>query len=216
MKPYYEHGGITIYHGDAREVLPHLPQVDLVLTDPPYGVGEFYESWADTEENLAALISDVLPILRRIAKCSLINSGVGPAFLYPRPDWMLAWFVTGATARCKWGFSCWQPLLAYGSDPYLRTGKGGRPDIIIGKLDDIVGSAEIDPNHPCAKPLMLWRRLLHRGSPAETDLILDPFMGTGTTLIAAKDTHRKAIGIEIEEKYCEIAAKRLSQEVFQF
>jgi site-specific DNA-methyltransferase (adenine-specific) len=216
MKPYYEHAGITIYCGDCREVLPQLPPVDLCLTDPPYGIGEYYAGWRDTEENLVELIADFMPLVRKIATCTYINSGVGAAFLYPRPDWILSWFVRGATASGPFGFSCWQPLLAYGKDLYLRSGRGRRPDIIEGKLDDIVGSAELYDEHPCPKPLMLWRRILMRGSAAQTDVILDPFMGTGTTLVAAADQHRSAIGIEIEEKYCEISARRLEQEVFSF
>jgi len=84
---------------------------------------------------------------------------------------------------------------------------GRRPDTIIDtELSE-------DNGHPCPKPIDVWRKIMLRGSTNDSDLILDPFMGSGTTLRAAKDLGRKAIGIEIEEKYCEIAAKRMSQTV---
>jgi DNA modification methylase len=97
-----------------------------------------------------------------------------------------------------------------GNDPYLANGLGRRPDIFI--------HTETTENwdHPCAKPIGFWKKLLLRGSVRESDIVLDPFMGSGTTLRAAKDLGRRAIGIEIEEKYCEIAAKRLSQKVLDF
>jgi site-specific DNA-methyltransferase (adenine-specific) len=110
----------------------------------------------------------------------------------------------------------WQPILVYGTDPYLKRGMGSRPDTISvgagGAGLGEVGASE----HPCPKPLDVWKRILLRVSPVEGELVLDPFMGSGTTLRAAKDLGRKAIGIEIEERYCEIAAKRLAQEVLPF
>ncbi len=97
--------------------------------------------------------------------------------------------------------------MAYGPDPYLSLGLGARADLFIH-----TESSEKN-GHPCPKPFILWEKLLLRGSPLKGQTIIDPFMGSGTTLRAAKDLGRKAIGIEIEEKYCEIAAKRMEQEV---
>ena len=84
---------------------------------------------------------------------------------------------------------------------------GRRSDTII------YTEATEDNDHPCAKPITLWKKLMQRGSVLENETILDPYMGSGTTLRAAKDLGRKAIGIEIAEKYCEIAVRRLQQEV---
>eukprot|EP00919_Chromeraceae_sp_WS-2016_P011436 GHVR01026694.1.p2 GENE.GHVR01026694.1~~GHVR01026694.1.p2 ORF type:complete len:119 (-),score=22.53 GHVR01026694.1:329-685(-) len=96
----------------------------------------------------------------------------------------------------------WEPILVYGCKGFGRDGV----------------TATISPqpfDHPCPKPLKLFAWLIRKAT-GEGDTILDPFMGSGTTLRAAKDLGRKAIGIEIEEKYCEIAAKRLAQEVLPF
>ncbi len=109
-----------------------------------------------------------------------------------------------------WGFTCWQPILVYGKDPFLEKSLGSRPDIIEHS------ETALNLGHPCPKPENFWRKLMARCSVDQTDSILDPFMGSGTTLRAAKDLGRKAIGIEIEERYCEIAAKRMAQEVFSF
>jgi site-specific DNA-methyltransferase (adenine-specific) len=209
VKPYYEHAGITIYHGDCREVLPTIPAgtVDLVLTDPPYGIGEAYASHDDSQDNLGRLVSEVMPLILAAAPVALITPGVGNLSLYPSPEWVLAWVTPAGAGSGPWGFCCWQPVLAYGKCPYLANGLGRRQDYF-----EQTEQAEIN-GHPCPKPLGVWKKILVRGSVNEGDMVLDPFMGSGTTLRAAKDSHRRAIGIEIEERYCEIAAKRLAQEV---
>ena len=197
MKPYYEHAGITIYHGDCREVLPGLEKVDLVLTDPPYGVGkaewdEKIPEWWTTECNsLAPLV--------------MIISGIAGMFEYPKPDWVASFHRPGGKKRAKGGgFNNWDPVLIYGKNPLI--------------LDSRLFPSAVEKDksgHPCQKPLaaLLW---LASEATNEMSTILDPFMGSGTTLVAAKQLNRRAIGIEIEEKYCEVAAKRLSQEVFDF
>lgn len=122
----------------------------------------------------------------------------------PPPAWTLCWARPGSIQRAGGGgFSHWEPILVYGKNPF-------DVDFKIFPANTMAG----DLGHPCPKPLKLMTWLIE-GSKAE-GLILDPFMGSGTTLRAAKDLNRKAIGIEIEEKYCEIAALRMSQEVFNF
>lgn len=211
--PYYEDSkaNIIIYNADCREILPRLKEagtkIDLVLTDPPYGVGVDYGQYLDTAENIKSLISEVIPPLRDICKRMLLTTGIPAMWLYPVPDWVLAWNIPAATSSGKWGFVSWSPVLAYGSDPYLEAGKGRRPTVIT-----MTEAAEKN-GHPTPNPIKFWKLLLVRGSVNPCDVILDPFMGSGTTLVAAKHLNRKCIGIEISEKYCEIAAKRLSQEV---
>jgi len=217
MTPYYQDDFVTIYHGDCREVLPAVSG-DVVLTDFPYGIGVDYgDSFKDTPEYLDEIIRDVLPLALAAAPVVALTSGVGNAWRYPRPTWTLCWHQSNApTASGKWGFNMWQPVLVYGTDPYLKRGRGRRPDVIsVGASGtDLVESR--NSGHPCPKPLGPWKAVLNRVSPDVTDIVLDPFMGAGTTLVAAKYRGRKAIGIEIEERYCEIAAKRMGQEVLDF
>jgi len=210
MNPYYDDGkGIVIYHGDCREILPTLPKVDLVLTDPPYGINENYASYIDRLGELRVTIAQSMPLIIKNSVVAILTVGVGNIFEYPKPTWTLAWVTPAGCGSGPWGFCCWQPVLAYGKDPYLVNGLGRRPDCILH-----TESAE-ENGHPCPKPIGFWSKLLLRGSPKDSDYILDPFMGSGTTLRAAKDLGRRAIGIEIEERYCEIAARRLQQEVLQ-
>ena len=207
MKPYFQEDGITIYHGDCREVLPSI-DAELCLTDPPYGIGEDYSSYHDSKDNLRDLIEWTMPMIRNSCKRTLLTPGNGNQWLYPKPDWTLCWYISAGCGRSPWGFSCWQPILAYGNDPTVHL--GCQPDAFA------INETSEPNGHPCPKPIGLWKILLKRGSPHQIDTILDPFMGSGTTLRAAKDLGRRAIGIEIEEKYCEIAVKRLAQKVFSF
>jgi site-specific DNA-methyltransferase (adenine-specific) len=207
--PYYQEQNITIYHGNACEILPSLSAA-LILTDFPYSIGEKYDVYQDTEENLRQLIVDLIPLIIQASPVSLITCGVGNMYKFPVPDWTLSWMTPAGAGSGPWGFCCWQPILAYGKDPYLKEGRGRRPDSII-------HTELAQPNgHPCPKPLAFWKWLLLRGSTKETDLIIDPCMGSGTTLRAAKDLGRPAIGIDISEAYCELATNNLRQEVIEF
>ena len=206
MTPYYEHAGITIYHGDCREVLPSLEPMDLVLTDPPYGVRfKYTEAYEDTFEGYTEFAMDVFRAARAKAPVMLITTGMKNLWLYPPADWVLCWAKPGSTRRSALGgFNEWEPVLVYGKPRIYNDFK---------YLPDCVNHSDQSGEHPCPKPLELYKWLLN-SCPGES--VLDPFIGSGTTLRAAKDLGRRAIGIEIEEKYCEIAAKRLSQEVFEF
>ncbi len=213
MKPYYEDKWVQIYLGDCREVLPQLPKVDLVLTDFPYGNDTDYGAYKDTQDNLESLITDVMPLILEVSKVSLIACGIGNMYSYPRPDWVLSWHWEHTHAgSSKWGFNNWQPILAYGKDPYLANGLGRRQDSI---KDKSLAKDWIKISHPCPKPQEVWDWLLIRGSIKTDDLILDPFLGSGTTAYCAKKLNRHCIGIEIKEKYCEIAANRCRQSVME-
>lgn len=213
-KPYYQDDAVTIYHADCRDILPHLPKVDLVLTDPPYGLKFEYLSYEDSSANLQKLVRDIFPLLNadRIA----ISSGITNYHLWPKADWICAatWNTTGSYGKC--GVNQWFPILFYGKD---LDGFGAVNGIIKGDLFSVSGGGsvgfqrdELETVHTCPKPMNLWKKILTRFSN-EGQTVLDFCLGSGTTLLAAKDLGRKAIGIEIEEKYCEIAAKRLRQEV---
>ncbi|MBU2061718.1 MAG: site-specific DNA-methyltransferase [Bacteroidetes bacterium] len=212
MQPYYKNDGITIYNVDCRTALKSFTpgQFDLCLTDYPYGVDVAYDGYDDSQQNLLELINDTMPDIVRVSKRTLIASGTENLFLYPKPNWILCWYVKAGAGVNRWGFTTWHPILAYGKDPYLENRLGSR-------ADSIESTASSEKNgHPCPKPLATWKKVLLRGSVNTTDIILDPFMGSGTTLLAAKQLGRKAVGIEQSQKYCDIAIERLSQIEMQF
>lgn len=197
MKPYYEASGITIYHGDCREILPTFAtgEIPLTLTDPPYGVG--FAHW-----DSAVPPMDWLVQCRRVSNCVVFTPGITHMMLYPPPSWTLCWARPASVQRNGLGgFNNWEPLFIYGAAKVDN-------DLMIMSH----GGSEVD-GHPCPKPEELMARVINK---VGGDKVLDPFAGSGTTLVAAKNLGKQAIGIEINEQYCEIAAKRLSQEVFQF
>lgn len=212
MKPYYDHAGITIYHGDCRLILPELPKCDLLLTDPPYNVDFTGKNTKHTTRNDDGYISGDSQIGPEIVRMALpmvtrgaVFTGMRMMFAYPEPEEMGCVYCPAGAGIGRWGFVCFHPIFFYGKKPTNKL------------LPTSLTSYEISEQngHPCPKPEG-WMRWLVNLASLESETILDPFMGSGTTLVAAKYLGRKAIGIEIEEKYAEIAAKRLSQEVFDF
>ena len=219
MTPYYEHAGITIYHGDCREVLPTV-SADALVCDPPYGVNlgrhaaatetrgwlakGAYASYDDTPENFDAIVVPALTLaLKRVQRGLVFTSGTGLRALPPY-DAAGGVFLPAGMGRTCWGFQNFAFCAFYGVAPDLH--KGARPTGLFStETADKVA-------HPCPKPYgwMTWAVQL---ASRHGETVLDPFCGSGTTLEAAKNLSRRAIGIEIEERYCEIAAKRLSQEV---
>jgi len=200
VRPYYEHGGITIYHGDCREVLASMDagSVDLVLTDPPYGVQFRNQHWDK------AIPAVWLEEARRVAAVVMFTTAPTTLWDYPRPDMVACWARPASNSRTpQGGFNHWSPVLVYGRAKF--------PTDLL-SLHAIANSAPKWNTHPSPKPEKLFRWLTACGSVPGA-IIADPFAGSGTTLRAARDLGRRAIGIEIEERYCEIAARRLSQEV---
>ena len=201
MKPYYEEDGITIYHGDCLQVMLEFEadEFDAVISDPPYGLDFRKQAW---DRN----IPNWLQLAKMCSRAVVFTTAPTTMWDYPVPDWVLCWTRQGAVSRTSYGaFNHWTPILVYGKGKW-------NPDLKV--LPAIVEQQKnIGLEHPSPKPEDLMRWLIEG---VEGSLILDPFMGSGTTLRAAKDLGRRAIGIEIEEKYCEIAAKRLSQKVFDF
>ena len=195
---YYDHAGITIYHADCRDILPHLEPVDLVLTDPPYGIGDRMKggTWG-AKEKYSDFRKWDNPLEQSFARSlcfeapTVIFWGGNSYELPPQRGW-LVWDKQNAV-----------PTM---SDCELAWTNFDRP---VKRLSLPVGNHIY--GHPTEKPIRLFLWCIELAERAAT--VLDPFMGSGTTLVAAKQLGRKAIGIEIEEKYCEIAVKRLAQEV---
>ena len=200
LKPYYSDSAVEIYLGDCRDILPSLPKVDLVLTDPPYGILSESGSAATRRSQKGTrgvMAWDVAPDLDFL---NLIHS-MAPS----RMIWGGCHLQLGPTL----GFLIWDKQidgLNFGEVEFCWTTMKFAPRIFRYRAVGVDGGKV----HPTQKPkeLMQWCMGFNDGQN-----ILDPFMGSGTTLRAAKDLGRKAIGIEIEEKYCEIAAKRMAQEV---
>ena len=219
-EPYYEKDGITIYNGDCLLILSDLPRVDLVVTDPPYGINT--KSDGTRKINPWADISNAAHFYKHwLSLCSgrLRDAGALWTFL----SWRTLATYQKAACDISWAI---ESLLVWDKD-WIGPGgtKGLRPSYELVALfcgpdfsiedrgiPDLRRSpwSSLKPYHPAEKPLDLvsWLLTISGG-----DLVLDPFMGSGTTLLAAKQQHKRAIGIEIDEKYCKIAVDRLGQGV---
>lgn len=215
MKPYYQDSAITIYHADCRDILPELPKVDLVLTDPPYGIG--IENHGQVGRNRTSIVGDSdMEVGIDLLTWAEINNLPTIVFASPRKPWpgewrnLIVWDKGGAVGGGGDLDTClklsWE-LIQVRKNKFIN----GSRDVSVWRY--VVTQRDFE-YHTCQKPIYIVSRLIDMFS-LNADLILDPFMGSGTTLRAAKNLGRKAIGIEIEEKYCEIAAKRMAQTVME-
>lgn len=224
MQPYYEQDGITIYHGDCRDMVPDLAGY-VLITDPPYGIGfngkvtkhtdnRGLESYVDTYENFLTVVLPIVRVGIEHSQRAAIFSGIPRMREYPPPQDIGGIICPNGGGRSSWGFRCYHPVLFYGRSPYMAHGLGGRPTAVCLYHPGMHVTGE-NNGHPCPKPLafMVWAVNI---ASLSGERVFDPFMGSGTTLVAAKQLGRKAIGIDIEERYCEIAAHRLQQSVLPF
>jgi hypothetical protein len=207
MRPYYDHAGITIWLGDCLEILPSL-SADVLVTDPPYGI------------NYASGMANALPGIANdgdlYARDAVLSKWNGPALVFgswkrPAPSGAhtcLVWDKGPASGMGDLSIP-WKPNW----EAIFVIGRG-----FIGARDSSVltghrvltwNSVAFGRQHAHEKPVSLMRALLSKCPPG---VVIDPFLGSGSTLRAAKDMGRSAIGIEIDERYCEIAARRLAQE----
>lgn len=210
-KPYYQDDSCTIYNADCRDVLPHLPQVDLVLTDPPYGINYVHGAIN-------------IPNATRFAGVKVIGDDrpFDPYPLLAFPN-LILWganhyadkLPVGEGRWLVWDKRCQVVPQRDTSDceiAWCRGSKGKSDRMYYLVWDGFLKGTEKGKKrqHPTQKPesLMKWCLSFF----PESKFILDPFMGSGTTLRAAKDLGLKAIGIEISEAYCQTAVERLRQE----
>jgi site-specific DNA-methyltransferase (adenine-specific) len=223
-KPYYhdEEAGITIYNADCRDILPLLPKVDLVLTDPPYDRfthegGRFY-SGADFGGVGFDCFEDLSYIESLIDKaeswiiifCTVETLGKIQAEYTNRYVRGMVWDRINPSPQLS-GDRPAQAVegiaLLHHHRKHMKWNGGGKAGLYR-------YSVEFNhKDHPTQKPIKLFKNLINDFSICKSDTILDPFMGSGTTAVACKQLHRKCIGIEIEERYAEIAVKRLGQGV---
>jgi len=192
-------GDATLYLGDCLEVLPKLGKVDAVVTDPPYGVGLDYGSFDDTPDYVLQVACEMVKYSLSRGWRIALTPGNKNSWLYPKPDDIGVWFNPAGTGFGRWGFNLAHLILYYGKEP--------RPNKSASSVTGLNDRSE-DFGHPCAKPLPFMCWLVNKASD-EGETILDPFMGSGTTGVACANLGRKFIGIEIEEKYFDIACKRI-------
>lgn len=241
MKPYYDEGGITIYHGDCLEVMPDLKGVGLVFGDPPYSSGTRQMAGRSPGQQGTRKLPK-----RKSVRWAPERAGI--VWDSSFSSWGLWWFLVETLRLCKdvmipgahaYWFCDWRhyPLFALAvesSGLYVNnllvwdkgvyalgsnyrsqyellifSSKGPAERLVRADRGNVISHKRIPGGeHPTQKPVGVVNWVME--CTPEHLLVLEPFMGSGTTLLAAKNLGRRAIGIEIEEKYCELAAQRLS------
>jgi DNA modification methylase len=207
MTPYFQDDAVTIYHGDCREIVPTLGRFDLLLTDPPYGIGKWSANFTGgfmSKTEAEHLDWDKAPIrddlLRLVARASVAILWGGNYLDLPPSPRVLVW------DKQQQGMHFAEVEIAWTT---LKTGTSRIKHYGI-KSSEVFGAAS-ERRHPTQKPLALMTWCI--GLAGDVHTILDPFAGSGTTGRAAKDLGCKAVLIERKECYCEIAARRMAQGV---
>ena len=210
-------GDATLFLGDCLEILPTLPKVDAVITDPPYGVNlglhdaakekrpqflakQAYESYEDTEANLLSIVVPAIEKALAMASRGAVFCAGKNIWHFPKANTVGGVYLPSACGRNGWGFASMSHCLFYGTAPDLHKGA---------KHTAIRSSEAADDNaHPCPKPTgwMVWVVDL---ASRRGESVIDPFMGSGTTGVACMNLGRRFIGIEIEPKYFDIACERI-------
>ena len=220
MSLYYQDEQVTLYHGDCLTEHREWLDADVLVTDPPYGM-----AYADRMGRHDSIAGDHDTVVRDAAIGAWGDSSalVFGTWRVPRPERvrnLLIWDKgtdLGMGASTPWGLSHeevyvlgdWPPLVPGG-----RVREGGTPSRVPSVLranKPNNASADRIREHPTPKPVPLMEALIDRCPPG---IIADPFAGSGSTLVAARNLGRKAIGVELEERYCEIIARRLQQGAF--
>lgn len=207
MNPFYQDSFCTIYHADSREALPSLPVADLVLTDPPYGM-DYQSAWRtgwqrkpkiQGDDAFPMWLFELQPAVALFACCRWDNLKE-----LPTPKSFIVW------DKCRHGMGDlmhefgrqWEAIAFYPGPQH----KFKRRPVDVIRVPCVAPSDLIHPNE---KPSEMWTPIIQAH---DSNLIVDPFMGSGSTLRAAKDLGRKCVGIDIDESHCESAAKKLAQE----
>lgn len=224
IDPYYDVDGVTIYHGDCRDVLVDIDPsaIALVLTDPPYGISERTDRRQSGRSSLCAA-NDFAPVvgddepfdpthLLRFPRLILFGANYYAGRLPPSPSWVVWDKLDGMRTDKR--------LIGVDDNADFEmawTNCGGPARLVPHRWKGLVRATERGERslHPTQKPVWLMERLIEWRSEPD-DLILDPYAGCGPVLRAAKNLGRRAIGCEIVERYCQIAAERLAQGVLEF
>jgi site-specific DNA-methyltransferase (adenine-specific) len=241
MRPYYEDDSVTIYHADCFDVLHSLSGVGAVVTDPPYSSGGAFRGDRAPQTSTQYVNSDTMAYRPEFAgdnrdQRSFLawatlwlnaarNASELGAVLASFIDWRQLPVLTDAVQAGGWTWrnlaTWWKPgvrmqkgrfsasaeYVVYATNGPALDGAGSPQNVHSCKIDT-------ERDHIAQKPSQVMRWVMQVVPPGA--LVLDPFMGSGSTLRAAKDLGFKAIGIEVDERYCETAARQLCQDVFDF
>lgn len=220
LTSYYSDDLVTLYHGDCRDLLPELDPVDLVLTDPPYGIS-YVSGWTSGPRS-RPISSDTARLAIRMQKAVIPMLRAQHVLWFTRWDvWPDVWEVLAMWLPLR-GMLVWDKSdpgmgdLSHWGPSYELIASAGHGKT-IGSRDQSVLRFQKPPStnrrHPTEKPVDLLEYLIGK---LDATTVLDPFAGSGSTLVAARNLGRRVVGIEIEERYCEVAAKRFSQGVLEF
>ena len=196
-----------IYNESCLDTMARMvdKEIDLTLTDPPYAIGLKYKDYDDTEENWYKLMEKVLPEIIRVSKMAILPScqiRFLPWFYknFP-PTWLMCWYKGSTGHASAIGFNDWEPHLVYGRlrnqmhmHDYFQTESSPAKDTY---------------GHPCPKPMDWAEHLISKVARDDKILVYDPFMGSGTTAIAARFLGHQYVGSELSKEYCDIIDKRL-------
>lgn len=215
MEPYYRDESVTLYHGDFRGVDAWL-KADVLVTDPPYGMA--YESNRNRDKRNAKVGRPIAGDTDLTARTDCLAMwGDRPALVFgtwrvERPaatKALLVWHKVGAGGMGDLSM----PWLPSHEEVYvLGSGFTGKRSESVLAVKALMSNDANRPNHPTPKPVPLMAQLVAK----TVGVVADPFAGSGSTLVAAKQLGRKAIGVELEERYCEVIASRLAQGVLNF
>ena len=205
IEPFHQEDAGIIYCANCRDILPHLPRVDLVLTDIPFNIKWKYGTYNDnlTEEQYINNLNSWFNALRIQARVIVkiptkFSYLVLPIFhQHLKYKWTIIQYSPNTTSHGPFNLNLFTQYLVNDSD-----GPSPKRDFFINTKN------VLETNHPSEMPTRPMKILIDWFSK-QNDIILDPFLGSGTTAVAAKELGRRFIGVEIEEKYCEIAARRL-------
>ena len=209
MKPYFESELVTIYCGDCREIIPSISNVNTVITDPvwpncPVGL---LKGWERPAELFEEMLNALPPTVIRIAVQLGCDSNPAMLSAITLPFFRTAWLGYVCPSHKGRLLNTNDVGYLYGAPPRSEPGKRVIPGVV-----NTQPSPSEKTGHPAQRKLQHASWLVNWWSEAE-DVVLDPFCGSGTTLLAASNLGRHAIGIEIEERYCEQAARRFDQRV---
>jgi DNA modification methylase len=204
IAPYYETARGKLYHADCLDILPEIEQVDLCLTDPPYGIGASSKKFINgTSKTKKDYYEDICWDTKTPDKEVFDLIIKHPAII-----WGGNYFLKHlANTRC---FLIWDKTIHGNSYADCELAWTNFDKVARIKSINMVEANNDGRVHPTQKPLKLFKWCLKHYSK-ENDLILDPFLGSGTTAVACEDLNRRWIGCEISEKYCELASKRIEQ-----